>query len=1113
MTSKIEATAQKAPGTVEGLSAVKRELLSEILAGKVALGKDSATGILHDPDVTRAALTPAQEGFWLIDKLRPGSPICNLSEAFWIDGPISVEALNSALQTMVDRHSILACHISIDAAHGRMEMVREESPLVSTEFYDITGASRHDAERRANGFAATPIPLDKAPLARTGLYRLSETSHLLVLVLHHIIGDGWSFGVFMNELLIAYRAHVDGKRAELAPLPFQYLDYAQSVFAERDQTVYERKMAEASVSLKGVPPLSTFPADHVRPPVIPIDGAIYSFSLPALAAENLSRTAKALNVSKFQILFAAFQILLFRYSGQNDLVVAFPDANRNRPGTHGSMGLYIDILLARCTIDGDVPFSALVDHVADAVVEARKRQGLDFKDIVRAAGWSGDLSRHPLFQVMFVYQNWPLPEIDFAGSSAKRCRVHSGTSKYDLSIILEDQNSGTIEGCIEYNSALYDETFIANLAQAYRVLVLRALDQPHDKVDDLPLLPAGHGLDDAEAIVANTGDGLLPQPLEAMVDARASETPDKVAVKTALKEMSYAELVARAEQFANHIANLHTDGTKPVGVMMKRSEEAICAILASQKAGLAYLPIDQNWPADRIQSVMVDSDVETLILDDGLDDPTATWDTLWKGVVVRPSQVKDTQSAVPRLGDPDGKAYIIYTSGSTGIPKGIVVSRRSLAQYAVSSAQALQLSARDRILAVTSFGFDPSIQDVLVGLTCGATIRLASEDELKTVRPLQALLDSGECNLLQATPSLYRTLLEQGFAGHQDLRLFIGAEPFGIELSNKLLKRSKSLVNLYGLTEGTVWQSATPILPDRPATIEKAIPGYRLRVLDRKFQELPVGAVGEIFICGSTLAEGYHSQPDLTAARFVPDPFRCSLGSRMLRTGDLGREKPDGTIQYLGRRDFQVKIRGHRIELGDIEANLRELDLVNQTVVCVKQLAKHAVLVAYVVAAQESVSAASIIEAVGKKLPHYMIPNHIVFIEQLPKNANGKLDRIAIDALPLEVGRRSGEAPNTPTQKQVAEAWSQALGHEDFGIDDGLFDVGGSSLGAAVIMDLLLKSGVRPFSIEDIFSYPTICQFSAFLDGKPNVRESQNVKARHRAQERRNAKSRRGRHA
>ncbi|HEV7667185.1 MAG TPA: amino acid adenylation domain-containing protein [Thermoanaerobaculia bacterium] len=883
-------------------------------------------------DGRRFPLSPAQARLWFLDRLEPGSPWYNMALPLRLTGRLDVAALAASLAEVERRHEVLRTTFALDGEGGAVQTIGAPAglPLPAVDLATLPPTAREVELKRLLATAVRrPFDLASGPLLRALLISTAEAEHAFLLSMHHIVSDGWSLGVLVQELVALYQAFARRLPSPLAALPVQYADFAVWQRGMLAGPVLAELLAYWRGQLAGAPPLVALATDRPRPAVQTFHGATLTFALPAGTTTAVHEISRRAGATPFMTLLAAFLALLHRHSGQGDLAVGSPIANRGRAELEGLIGFFVNTLVLRADLSGDPGFDALLAQVKALATGAYGHQDLPFEMLVEELAPERELAHAPLFQVMFVLQNAPVPALDLSGLTLAPLPARSGTSKFDLTLFLwEGQNE--FGGTFEYNTDLFDPATIARLADGFGRLVAGALANPAGRVSELPLLgPAErHRLlveagDTAPAFLVDPELSRLHHPFERQAEA----TPDAVALVAGPARLSYRDLDLRANRLAHRLRGLGVGAESPVGIAMRRSVELVVAILAVLKAGGAYVPLDPEYPAERLAFILEDSRATVVLVDEDQTEGGAERD------VRRVCPAKEALAALPTsppiLPGPAGLAYAIYTSGSTGRPKGVAIEHGSALLFLHWAREAFSPEELAGVLFSTSICFDLSVFELFAPLSWGGKIVLV-EDALA----LAGLLAADEVTLVNTVPSAISELLRMGALPCSVRTVNLAGEALPRALADRVYEEPGvvKLYDLYGPSEDTTY--STYALAVRGSAQEPAIgrplPGTRAHLLDRQLQPVPLGAPGELCLTGDGLARGYLGRPSLTAERFLPDPFGRG---RLYRTGDLARWLPDGHLAYLGRLDHQVKIRGFRIELGEIETALRTHPAVREAAV------------------------------------------------------------------------------------------------------------------------------------------------------------------------------------
>jgi len=1058
-------------------------------------GGIAAPSIVRSTEAGPAPLSFAQQALWFLDRLDPGRATFNVSAAVRIAGPLDLGALGRAFAEIVRRHESL--RTTFAAVDGRPAQVVAEAGGSFLESEDLRALPPGDREAEARRLAAEevrrPFDLEAGPLVRARAIRLDEGEAVVLLSMHHIVTDGWSFGVAAGELARIYEAFRGGLPSPLPELPIRASDFARWQRAWLQGPVLDRLLAYWTGRLAGLSPLE-LPTDRPRPAIRRGRGAAEFFEL----GEGLSRSLLGLGlregVTPFMALLAGFQALLHRLSGQDDIAVGSPIANRNRAETEGLIGYFVNMLVLRGDLAGDPSFRDLLRRTRDVALGAFEHQDLPFDRVVEALHPGRDLSRTPLFQAMFVLQNNQLPDVgrDDLALSGFEIAEGSGTAKFDLTLALVEAK-GNLAGSLEYDTDLFDAATIGRMIDRFRRLLEAAVADPEIRLSDLPIAT------DAEvALVADEWNRTgADYPRDARVhdlfEAQAARTPGAVAlVGEGAVEVTYRELDDRADRLARRLAARGAGPGVAVGLLVERSVGMAVGILGILKSGAAYVPIDPGYPAERLGLMLEDSAVPIVVTQASLVDRLPGHSA---GLILIGDEGGEAEPIPAR---PDDAAYIIYTSGSTGRPRGVVVPHRAVVNHNVAAARLFGLTAADRVLQFSSIGFDIAVEELFPAWASGSAVVLRGGDEGLDPSAFTAGVGRAGITVLDLPTAYWHAwtawLAASGTALPASLRLVVvGGEralPSALASWRSLAGADRvRWINTYGPTETTV--IATAFEPDGPTLagdipIGRPIANARAYVLDARLRPLPPGLPGELFLGGEGVARGYLGRPALTAEKFLPDPFATTPGARMFRTGDRARWRADGRLEFLGRVDDQVKIRGYRVEPGEVEAALLGLAGVRQAAVAaVPGPGGEVRLVGYVVPDRDGVEPGEIRRALQAKLPGHMVPAAVVLLADLPLTSSGKVDRRALPAPGPAEGGREGDylAPRDAVEGRLAAIWEDVLEVRPVGVRDNFFDLGGHSLLAIRLLARVEEEFGRRLPLSGLFLGATVEDLAGLIRG------------------------------
>ncbi|MEU8697757.1 amino acid adenylation domain-containing protein [Streptomyces sp. NPDC048680] len=1056
-----------------------------LLAAAVADLDD--VGISRIPAVPRDGnplpLSFAQQRLWFLDQLEPGRAEYLLPFAFRVHGLIDVDALGTAFTALVSRHEILRTRFGTDDAGSPVQSISPEEPVTVLvrdlrAVADVQDRDDACAEILAED-ALRPVDLTVGPVLRVVLVRLTDEEAVLAVTVHHIAFDGWSVGVLVRELSALYATALE-KGPVPAPLPVQYADYALWQRGWLTGEPLERQLDYWRTRLAGLEPLE-LPTDQARPAERTGKGEVVRFSVPADVAARAKAVAAEGGASLFMTLLSVFQLLLARHSGQRDVAVGTPIAGRNRAETEDLIGFFVNTLVLRTDLSGDPAFTELLARVKDTALGAYDHQDLPFERLVEELAPDRDLSRNPLFQTLFALQNtpgadaWSLP-----GLTAEPIESPVRDAKFDLSMYLAEADDGTLDGAIVYAGDLFTEATARRLVDHFTNLLDAATARPSAALSELEML----GPDERHRIVTEWNATSAPVPaaatLHQLFEERAALTPDAVAVVCGTDELTYRELDQRANQLAHRLrADPGIGPDVPVGVCLERSPALVWTLLGILKAGAAYVPLDPEHPAERLAYLVEDSGAPLVVTD------TAHAGLLAEGprllAVDRASDLPDTLpvTAPEPVAGPGDLSYLIYTSGSTGRPKGVRIEHRGVVNYLAGMQHAFPIAPGEGFLQATPLSFDVSAYEIFWPLWQGAKVVLVPGSDRLDMAEVSRLMRTHRVVGLHFVPSLLDVFVSE--VRPEDcvgLRYaFASGEPLQPTLVARFLDRFPGdLVNLYGATEvsvDTTYWRASRTDPHGPVLAGRPMANQTVYVLDPDRRPVPAGVLGEVYLGGDSVGRGYHERPELTAERFVPDPF---TGGRMYRTGDVGRFTPDGGLDLLGRIDRQVKLRGVRVELAEIEAVLLNHDAVGVCAVTVREDAPgDKRLVAYYVPGPGSTADTGALRGwAAERLPRAMMPSAFMELPELPLNRNGKVDHAALPA-PDDADITAGfVAPRDDIEAEIADIMAGVLGIEKVGIHDRFFDIGGHSLLAIQFVNRIeAATGVR-IGLRRLFQAPTV---------------------------------------
>ena len=1032
-------------------------------------------------------LSFAQERLWFLDQYEPDKPFYNVPFGLRLSGPLNVAALGQSLNEIIRRHETLRTTFSmLEGEPVQMIAAPADRFLEAVDLSDRSVSEREDEARRlAQDEARRPFDLAQGPLFRATLIRLGEDDHVLSLTMHHIVSDGWSMGVLYRELAVLYGAFCRSQSSPLPELPIQYADYAVWQREWLAGAQLERQISYWKKQLEGAPGVLDFPTDRPRPAVQSYRGARQSFELSKELTEQVKALSRKEGVTLFMTLLAAFQALLYRYTGQEDIVVGSPIANRNRTEIEGLIGFFVNTLVLRTDLSDSPSFRELLQRVRTMALESYEHQDLPFEKLVEELNPERNLSHSPLFQVMFVLQNAPGGPRELSGLALNPVKLENNTTKFDLGFSMMEGLDG-LKGSLEYSTDLFDESTIVRIGEHFRNLLEGIVIDPGQSIPDLPILTKR---DQHQLLIEwNATEKAYPRDscVHELFEQQVKRTPEAVAVVFEDEQLTYRELNQRANQLARYLKKCGAGPETLVGICMERSLEMVVGMLGILKAGAAYMPQDPCFPKERLAFMWKDTQVSILLSQEHLiktlppfEGKVVCLDIDWQQISTESDANSESGATAENL------AYVIYTSGSTGRPKAVQISHYSVVNVITHVRKALSFTERDISPLLANICFDISVLELLLPLAVGARLVVVSTQVAVDGERIDQLLSNCGATMMHATPATWRLLLQAGWNGHRKLTILCGGEALPSELAHQLASHGSSLWNLYGPTETTIYSSAAAYrreLTSGTALIGRPIANTQIYIVDDHLQPVPVGVPGQLYIGGDGLARGYLNRAELTAASFIPNPFSKEPGKRLYRTGDLARYLPDGSIEYLGRMDHQVKLRGFRIELGEIEAVLGEHSQVSQSVVLAREdVPGDKQLAAYIVLEPGAAATANELRTFLKaKLPEYMVPSTLVFLEAMPLTPNGKLDR---KAFPEPDRSHSGvadnfAAPRTLVEEMIAGIWAEVLKLDKFSIHDNFFDLGGHSLKATQVISRVRETFRMDLPLRVLFEAPTVAELA-----------------------------------
>lgn len=1040
----------------------------------------NAPPMLRLPRDRQFSLSFAQERLWFFDRFVPGSAAHNLFSGLQVFGLLDARALEKTLGEITRRHEILRTTFTM--VNDRPVQVIH--PGSFTEMVTINLESLAESERAeeigrlAQEKANEPFVLAKGPLLRVGLLELSKENHVILFGMHHIISDGWSMGIFIRELRELYQAFLEGKPSPLAEIPIQYADYAQWQRDWLTGNVLERHREYWRRQLTGAVELLELPLDRPRPSVQTFRSATQGFALGRTLSEGLKAMSQQEGSTLFMALLAAFKVLLFRCTGQTDIVVGSPIANRNRKEIEGLIGFFVNPLVLRSDLSGDPTFSEFLKKVRAETLGAYAHQDFPFEKLLEDLRPERDASYSPVFQVVFVLQNMPIETLKLPGLTFKPVLGGNQNTTADLRLVVMETQQGLI-GELEYNAHLFNDSTISRMCAHFQTLLECVVVNYSRKLSELSILTA----EERENILVKW-NSTAPLPFDdrcvhELFEEQAKQRATAKAIIQGEQALSFEELNRRANRLAHHLRGLGVGPDVTVGICLEKSVEMMAGILGIMKAGGAYVPLDPGYPRERLRFMLEDAGITVLVTDLDLADRLQ----LQSPIVVYIEQVEGSEANIDSGVAPEHLAYIIYTSGSTGRPKGVMIEHRGLNNLVRAQIEGFGIRSTSRVLQFASISFDASASEIFTTWLAGAALYLARKSELIPGPNLIDFLREREISVVTLPASVLAVLAETELPALQTV--VSAGEACSAEIVSRWA-RGRKFINAYGPTEVTVC-AAQGVCKETDAKPRIGRPLWNMEVfiLDGNMNPVPVGVVAEFYVGGVGLARGYNGRPELTAERFIPHPYSSAGGRRLYKTGDRGRYHADGNIEFLGRVDHQVKIRGFRIELSEIEVVLAAQGSVKEAVVIVREEQGNKRLVAFVVLKEMSATTnGDLRNYLKERMPEYMVPAAVSVLEKLPLAPTGKVDRQALASLEeaptTEVDATS--TPRTTAEELLVGIWTRVLKMEKVGIHESFFELGGHSLLAAQVTSQIREVFGIEFPIQELFISPTIKEIAGMLE-------------------------------
>jgi len=1041
----------------------------------------------------------AQQRLWLLDQLEPNNPAYNIISAYRLVGHLSITRLESCLNQIIQRHASLRTTFTtqneapVQKVHPQLtlSLINHDLRALPTETQAI------EVEKLTTVELSRLFDLTQPPLLRATLLQLSESETIFILIIHHIVADGWSLGIFFKELTKLYH----DPTTRLPALPIQYSDFTRWQRQYLQGEVLHKQVNYWKQQLTGSPPSLPLPTDYPRPTLQTFHGARLFFTFPKILLDNLKKLSQNAGATLFMTLLAGFYVLLHRYTGQQDIVLGTPIAGRNRTEVEDLIGFFVNTLILRVQLQQEHDFLQLLAQVKQVALDAYTYQDLPFEILIEQLHPERNLNFSPLFQVMFAFQNIPSQELALPGITATALNIKQVAAKFDLVLFLEETSTG-LNGIVEYHTDLFKESTVQRLIAHLQLVLEKVATDPYQKISTIPLVtPEEQQLFKQWNATQRPYSTLSVQQL---FEQQAEKTPDAIAVRFGTQTLNYRHLNQQANQLAHY---LRKHGVQPdvfVGIYTERHLSMLIGLLGILKAGGAYIPLDSVYPAQRLAFMLEDSQLRILVTQNSLLSQLPK--SIETVICLDRDAHKIAQESSENLTNTtklENLAYVIYTSGSTGKPKGVQVLQRGFVNFLLSMQHTFQFTTQDKFLAITTISFDIAGLELFFPLIIGAQVVLVPREV--AIDGVQLIKILPEVTVMQATPATWRMLLAAGWQGKSALTLLCGGEPLTTELAEQLLARGSRLWNMYGPTETTVWSTCYPVPVTAPADanpgkiaewIGYPIENTQIYILDRYLQPVPIGVVGELYITGDGVARDYLQRDELTAEKFINNPFQTAddgmYTAKLYQTGDLARYHDDGVLECLGRTDNQIKLRGFRIELGEIEATAAQHPQIQEVAVVIHEIAGDKRLVAYVVLKTPCENFAEILrEFLQEKLPEYMVPAIVIEMDSLPHTFSGKIDRRSLPepTQNRQLSTRTFVAPRDEIEAQLVIIFEKLLNTRPISVDDNFFDLGGHSLLGVTLLYKLQQIFHKDIPLMALFRHPTIVQLAELIKAQGYTRE------------------------
>ena len=1061
----------------------------QVTNGTGGLLQPSISAILPRPN--DIPLSFSQERLWFIDRLE-GSIQYHIPSLLRLKGSLNRSALSHALETLVNRHEVLRT-VYIEKAGQAYQFVSNKNEWkLSIIDGGIFNEDQSQLQQYIEAEISRPFDLTKDYMLRAVLINLDKQEHLLVVTMHHIASDGWSLSIMVNEIAEAYAAYNEGRVITLNPLEVQYADYAIWQRNYLNDEVLNNKISYWKEKLRDVVSLQ-LPATYKRPVVQSTRGAIVAFDIDNGLTSQLYELGKQNGATLFMTLLGVFKILMHRYSGQEDICVGSPIANRTQNEVEELIGFFVNTLALRSNLKGDMLFADLLQQVKDTTMEAYANQEVPFEKIVEAVVRVRDVSRTPLFQVMFALNNTPaVPALHLGGLHLTVEEARHTTSQFDLSFNIIENVKG-LNGVVEYCTDLYDDKAIQRMIIHFKNLISSIVQDPAQKIGKLSMLSPAENHQLLEEFNNTATAYPKNKSIVDLFEEQVIKTPGETAIVFEGQQLTYNELNGRSNQLANYLNKIGVEPGNNIGLLSPRGPDMIISIFGILKAGCTYVPFNVEYPAERLNYIIEDAEIKHIICPSLELIPSAGFENC---KIIHPEEAFSCSSNSYKISIAvDAPAYIMYTSGTTGKPKGIAVSHKNILKL-VFEPGVIKVNPQDRMLQWSNFAFDGSVYEIFCSLLVGASLYLIKDDWSSNVFELNRVIEEQNITICFVTTALFNSFIDINPGMLKGLRkILFGGELVSPSHVKKALHTAgaNKIIHVYGPTETTVYATCYAIDEvgvQATIPIGKPLSNTSLYVLDNYMQLVPVGVTGELFIGGDGVSLGYVNNKKLTNEKFVSNPLRDAEVDRIYRTGDLVRMLPDGNIEYLGRKDNQVIIRGYRIEPEEIEGLVLESGLVQQAVVMVKEDSNSNKRLVGYISTDKDFDKRMLNNYLHARLPAYMVPGLWVEMSSMPLNANGKIDKKALPYTDSDqLLTNTYVAPRTELEERLVKIWMDLLGLERVGVEDNFFELGGHSLLAMRLISAIQRELNLQVAVKELFEFTTISELSKYLEIRSGVPE------------------------